>query len=341
LVASNCQIFLWDGRFPPEASTAQITDDTIQFKDPPKINSNPGRLEKDILWKGKEDFSSDMEIFAAISCTDLDQDGYCDEATGGNDCDDDPSNDPPGCGACSCGAPACAPCARCIHPGAPEVCDGIDNNCSGGIDDDPDASASCGDGLWCNGQEFCSLGACLPGTPVSCDDGNSCTNDTCREDGELCEHACAAGNNADPCCADAACVLEPVCVEPCVDNDGDGFGDPASPSCTYPTWDCDDGNPNVNPLAEEIPNNGIDENCDSRDCFIATAAFGTALEGKIDILRAFRDEILIVHPAGTAFVTTYYRYSPPIADAIAEREWMQTLVRALLLPLVGFVSLLL
>ena len=46
------------------------------------------------------------------------------------------------------------------------------------------------------------------------------------------------------------------------------------------------------------------------------------------------------HPSrGKVFVDTYYKYSPPIADFIAERGWLRTLVRALLLPVVGFVSL--
>ena len=107
-----------------------------------------------------------MEIFAAISCTDVDQDGYCDIATGGTDCDDDPLDDPVGCDTCSCGEPACAGCARCIHPGIPEVCDGIDNDCVGGIDQDPVASASCDDALFCNGQEFCDLGACQVRIPA-------------------------------------------------------------------------------------------------------------------------------------------------------------------------------
>src|SRR5262249_39057985 len=30
-----------------------------------------------------------------------------------------------------------------VHPGAPEVCNGIDDNCNGVIDEEPDASASC------------------------------------------------------------------------------------------------------------------------------------------------------------------------------------------------------
>jgi hypothetical protein len=129
-------------------------------------------------------------------------------------------------------------------------------------------------------------------------------------------------------------------VQPCTDNDGDGFGNPASPGCTYAYTDCDDNDPEINPLATEIPSNGIDENCDGSDCFIATAAFGTAMEGKIEVLRSFRDATLLENAAGRALVEAYYKHSPPVARAIADRPWLRALVRAILLPVVGIVSLL-
>ena len=62
-------------------------------------------------------------------------------------------------------------------------------------------------------------------------------------------------------------------------------------------------------------------------CFIATAAYGTALHEDIDVLRDFRDEYLMPNPAGRAFVKIYYSSSLPLADLIRENEGLRTAVR--------------
>jgi len=69
-------------------------------------------------------------------------------------------------------------------------------------------------------------------------------------------------------------------------------------------------------------------------CFIATAAFGSPLEPQVKALRDVRDRFLLTNPLGKAFITFYYRYSPPVAEFIANHERVRTLVRWLLLPLV-------
>lgn len=75
-------------------------------------------------------------------------------------------------------------------------------------------------------------------------------------------------------------------------------------------------------------------------CFIATSAYGTELAGKVSVLSAFRDRVLLASEPGRAFVKMYYTHSPAIADYIGAHGWLKALVRVLLAPIVGFVSLL-
>ena len=68
------------------------------------------------------------------------------------------------------------------------------------------------------------------------------------------------------------------------------------------------------------------------ECFIATAAYGTDTAREINILREFRDTVLLPDSLGAKFVSLYYKISPPIADFIAQHEFLRTAVK------VGFVD---
>jgi len=63
------------------------------------------------------------------------------------------------------------------------------------------------------------------------------------------------------------------------------------------------------------------------ECFIATAAYGTDTAKEIDILREFRDKVLLPNSLGARFVSLYYRTSPPIAKFISQHELVRTVVR--------------
>ena len=90
---------------------------------------------------------------------------------------------------------------------------------------------------------------------------------------------------------------------------------------------------------EEIKSGRAQMPEDSLDCFIATAAYGTSSAVEIDVLRRFRDEVLLKSAAGRDYVGFYYAASPPVAEYIAEREWLKTLVRELLVdPIVDVVG---
>jgi hypothetical protein len=63
-------------------------------------------------------------------------------------------------------------------------------------------------------------------------------------------------------------------------------------------------------------------------CFVATAACGTDTAEEINLLREFRDVVLLSSGPGAEFVSLYYQISPAIAEVISQHELLRTAVRA-------------
>ncbi len=186
--------------------------------------------------------------------TDVDGDGHAaDLVLGGDDCNDaDPA----------------------IHPAADEVCDGVDNNCDGVVDDDavdrtvfyPDGDH---DGF---GDPNNPVLAC-EGSSTLLDDGTDCDDSTDVSYPGADEVCDGQDNDCDCAGQDDTCIPEideGVTLSFYQDADGDGFGNPGSQiqACTAPAGyvddnqDCNDLDPAINPDATEV----CDEDDTDEDC---------------------------------------------------------------------------
>ncbi len=72
-----------------------------------------------------------------------------------------------------------------------------------------------------------------------------------------------------------------------------------------------------------------------KNCFIATATFGSPLHPYLNILRQFRDQILLKYSLGKKFVNWYYKNGPQGALWIEKNDFIKPLVKLLLIPLIG------
>lgn len=190
--------------------------------------------------------------------TDADGDGYGDSSLNQRSCT-------PAAGTVPVGGD-CDDTDVALSPGAAEICSGTDDDCDGLVDDaDPSLDSSSAT-AWYDDADADGFGAgsaryaCLP--PV----GYVSDNTDC-DDGDAAVFPGAGEVRADG--IDQDCDGSDTCLW-YADGDGDGFGDPASPSpdCSFIAGyvaiagDCDDTNATILPTATELWYDGVDQNCD-------------------------------------------------------------------------------
>ena len=153
-----------------------------------------------------------------------------------------------------------------INPNATEICNSIDDNCDGQIDE--------GITFTTYYQDFDNDGFGTGTAVTSCTNpgaGWVTTNTDCDDtNGNTFPGATEVCNTIDDNCDGQ--TDEGVQTVYFIDNDGDTYGNPSVSilSCTQPIGytpddtDCNDINANINPGAEDIAGNGIDENCDGQ-----------------------------------------------------------------------------
>lgn len=151
----------------------------------------------------------------------------CSESAGG--CVHAPNNAACSNGVFCDGVEQCVVGAGCTPGAAPTCSDGIactTDACSGATDAcvHTAVNAACDNGLYCDGVETCSatLG-CVAGMAVNCNDGLACSDDSCIEATDSCDHSYNAANcPSGQVCTASGCAMGRACTGPTASVCDDG-----------------------------------------------------------------------------------------------------------------------
>ena len=184
----------------------------------------------------------------------------------------------------ACAAPAghaavggdCDDTEAAVNPGANEVCDGLDNDCNGGIDEGLAATFyvdSDGDGFGSSASsvEACTQPSGYASNDADCDDGAAAAFPGGTESCDGLDNDCNGS------------VDDGVGSTWYTDSDGDGYGASGTgqQACTQPSGavaddtDCNDTAPDISPAATELCD-GIDNDCDATTSETGTVSFTDA-----------------------------------------------------------------
>ena len=191
-----------------------------------------------------------------------------------------------------------------IHPGAAELCDGVDQDCDSAIDDGltfttwyRDADADGYGNAGATASTCAGAPAGYVGLDTDCDDGRAGTypgaTETCDGRDQDCDGT-----------VDESAVDAPTYY---TDADLDAFGDPARPVrvCATTTGivdddtDCDDADPASYPGAVDVPYDLVDQDCDGADLVdVDGDGYGASFAGGPDCF----DTDSTVHPGAVETV---------------------------------------